>query len=162
MKHLDSLTQQLKQLSDRLQHPNSCPKLVDSSSKISKLVGQRCLVPLYTTSPDLLIYATKKIAQGDRTVPPTGHKKGVVSRVSVQQVQPGRKRCVMHWVRGWVLVSVYDKRFFCPLLTCRVNFRVISNAVTINEKPCGTLGLYLSFILHLKTLLPLLHLKSSI
>ena len=50
------------------------------------------------------------------------------------------------------LVSVDDKRFLVLfflslqfLLTCCVNFRVTSNAVTINEKTFGTLRLILYF-----------------
>ena len=43
----------------------------------------------------------KKIAQGTGLFRQLDTKWGVVSRVSVQQVQPGRKRCLMPWVRGW-------------------------------------------------------------
>ena len=42
----------------------------------------------------------KKIAQGVGQFRQLDTKRGVVSRVSVQQVQPGRKRCLMPWVRG--------------------------------------------------------------
>ena len=55
-----------------------------------------------TTFPHLLIYATKKksLRALDCSANWTQKGGGVVSRVSVQQVQPGRKRCLMPWVRG--------------------------------------------------------------
>ena len=68
MKHLDSLTQQLEQLSDRLQHPNSFPKLVDSSSKISIL--RPALFGAIMPPSNRNLHPRVKVDQAGRPLPP--------------------------------------------------------------------------------------------